>query len=531
MLDCLIKGALIVDGTGGPAFQGSIGMKEGKLILNPNEESENVIEAEGLTACPGFIDFHSHGDMVLGQEFAKLCKVSQGITTEIAGQCGSSMFPIVKERIDLNYALLRLGTADFPQDMENWGSFSRYLEYANRIPLAANIKFLVGHSALRIAAMGYDNRRPTASEMETMKTYLREAMEHGAMGLSTGLIYTPSAYADTEELVELAEVLRPYGGIYASHMRNESDDVVKSVEETLEIGRRAGVPVVISHHKICGRKNWGLSSETLRLVDEAVKEGLIVTLDQYPYTASMTHLNACIPPWYFGEGIVAMAEKLKNPELRAKIRAELEDPSTPFDNYYLNCGGFTGIFISSSPKVPEAEGLFVSEYAEKTGKEPFEAFFDLLTANEGAGNAIYHCMCEEDLFRIIRDPNAVVGTDGICRALEEKAHPRAFGSFVRAICYFCREKHILPLEEMVRKMTLLPAERAGIRGKGILADGRDADLVLLDYEKLEDTPDYRDSNRTCKGVEYVFVGGRLVYREGRLTGETPGRVILHDGII
>lgn len=528
MLDILIQNGTIIDGTGKAAYQADIGITGGKITFQTNQASaRRVIDAKGKIVCPGFIDFHSHGDMVLGQDFAKLCKVSQGITTEIAGQCGSSMFPVRPEKLDLYKTLLSVGTATYPDDMPNWTTFQRYLEYAQQLPLAANIKFLVGHGSLRLAVMGYACRKPTAEELDTMKQLLRECMEHGALGMSSGLIYTPSAYAETDELAELAKVVAEYDGLYATHMRNESYDVVNSVKEAIEIGRRSGVRVSISHHKVCGKQNWGLSKETLRLVDEAIKEGIRITLDQYPYTASMTHLNACIPPWYFTEGIPAMAEKLKDPDVRKKLEQEINDPTTPFDNYVRNCGGYDGIFISSCPVTHEAEGKFLSAYAEEKGIPPFQALCDLLAENGGVGTAIYHCMSEEDLDRIITYPHTVVGTDGICRAMEEKAHPRAFGTFVRAICHFQKECKLMSLEEMIRKITSLPASRAMLENKGILAEDYDADIVIFDYEALEDTPSYVHSNQVCKGIESVIVNGTVVYEHGALTGAHGGRILLH----
>ncbi|MBM6829191.1 D-aminoacylase [Anaerotignum lactatifermentans] len=528
MLDILIQNGTLIDGTGKKAFQADIGITDGKITFHTEQASaRQVINAHGKIVCPGFIDFHSHGDMVLGQDFAKLCKVSQGITTEIAGQCGSSMFPVRPEKLELYKTLLSVGTATYPDDMPNWITFQRYLEYAKQLPLAANIKFLVGHGSLRLAVMGYACRKPTVEELETMKHLLRECMEHGALGMSSGLIYTPSAYAETDELAELAKVVAEYDGLYATHMRNESYDVVNSVKEAIEIGRRSGVRVSISHHKVCGKQNWGLSRETLALVDKAIQDGIRITLDQYPYTASMTHLNACIPPWYFTEGIPAMAEKLKDPEVRKKLEQEINDPTTPFDNYVRNCGGYEGIFISSCPVTHEAEGKFLSDYAAETGVTPFQALCNLLAANGGVGTAIYHCMSEEDLDRIISYPHTVVGTDGICRAMEEKAHPRAFGTFVRAICHFQKERNLMSLEEIIRKMTSLPASRAMLENKGALAEGYDADLVIFDYDTLEDTPNYTHSNQVCQGIESVIVNGTIVYEHGALTGAHGGKILLH----
>ena len=352
-------------------------------------------------------------------------------------------------------------------------------------------------------------------------------MENGALGMSSGLIYTPSAYAESEELIELAKVVAEYDGLYATHMRNESYDVVNSVKEAIEIGRQSGVRVSISHHKICGKPNWGLSQETLKLVQDAIAEGILITLDQYPYTASMTHLNACIPPWYFTEGIPAMAEKLKDPDIRKKLKAEIEDPKTPFDNYVQNCGGYAGVFISSCPVTHEAEGMFLSDYAAQKGIDPFDALCDLLVINGGVGTAIYHCMSEEDLNRIFTFPHTVVGTDGICRAMEEKAHPRSFGTFVRAICHFHKEKNLMALEDVIRKMTSLPASRAMLSNKGILAEGYDADINIFDLEQLEDTPNYVYSNQVCKGMETVIVNGAVVYENGSLTGQHGGKILLH----
>lgn len=529
MLDILIRNTIIVDGSGSPARVGNVGVKGDRIMSAADgDEAGTVIDGTGLYTCPGFIDIHSHGDLVLGQGFGRLCKISQGITTEIAGQCGSSMFPVDPKKLPLYETLLSVGAASYSPDMPNWTSFERYLKYAGNVPIVANIKMLVGHGCLRLAAMGYDCRVPQPPELEKMKELLREAMEHGAMGMSSGLIYTPSAYAQPAELAELAEVLLPYDGVYATHMRNESGNVLAAVDEALEIGRRTGVRVLISHHKVCGQENWGLSEQTLAHIDQAVLEGVRVTVDQYPYTASMTHLNACIPPWYFTEGIPAMAEKLKDPAVRKKLREEIENPDTAFDNYVRNCGGFSGVMISSCPVTHQAEGLFVTEYAEKLGKEPFDTFCDLLAENGGMGVGIYHCMSDEDLCRIIQNPNTVVGTDGICRAMEEKAHPRTFGSFPRAICHFHKEKKLFTLSEMIRKLTSLPAQRAMLQNKGLVREGYDADLLVFNYDTLKDTADYVRSNRVSEGIEYVIVNGRIVYRDKQLTGENPGRILLHN---
>lgn len=330
MLDLLIRGATIVDGSGAPRFRGSVGCLDGTIQLLPAEPCETarrVIDGKGLIVAPGFIDAHSHGDICLGKAFSTLSKVSQGITTEVAGQCGFSMFPVNPATLPLLRQDLAIFTDELPAEMEGFAGFAQFLRYAHSQKLAANIKMLVGHVTLRIAVMGFDNRKPTPAEMERMKVLLREAMEQGALGLSSGLIYIPGAYADWEELAELCRVVAEYGGIYATHLRNESKDVVRSVEEAIRVAEEAGVPLQISHHKVCGKPYWGLSEQTLDLMEKAVGRGVRVTIDQYPYDACMTHLNVCVPPRYFSmEGGLMAA--LRDPACGRRSSGRWRNPKT-----------------------------------------------------------------------------------------------------------------------------------------------------------------------------------------------------------
>lgn len=526
VFDTLIKNGHIIDGSGEEGYNAHIGIKDGKLwICRKEEKAEKVIDAKGYIVCPGFIDAHSHGDQVLGQYPAMLSKISQGITTELAGQCGGSMFPVTRENLELAKGLLAIGTLSFPEDMENWTTADKYFAYARTIPMVGNMRILIGHSTLRAAVMGYDAAKPTESQLEIMKQHVREAMEAGAAGLSSGLIYSPGCYGDIEELAALAAEVKPYGGYYASHIRSESSGLVEAVKEAIEIGRRAGVPVWLSHHKAAGRPYWGAVKETLRLVEEANSSGMQVTLDQYPYDANMTNLNICIPPKYFENGgVEAMVQALKNPETRKQVKEDMIKEDCGYDNFYQNAGGFDRIFISGCPMVPEADGMFVSEYAEKVGKDPFDAYFDLLIANGGAANATYFTISEEDMKEIIKNPYACVGTDGCCRSLEEKTHPRTFATFPKALRYYHKESKVLSLEEMIHKMTGFTAVRAGLRKKGFIKDGYDADLVIFDYERIKDNATYKDPVQLCDGIEYVLVNGQVAYSDKKLTGVYAGKI-------
>ncbi len=528
MLDWIIKNAKIIDGSGKPFFVGSIGIKDGRLTLTKGDEAaENVLDAKGLCVAPGFIDAHSHGDMLMGTRDAHLFKTPQGVTTEIAGQCGQSVAPISPENLTHIQSMLSVGTTGFPEDMKNWTSYKRFLEYADNAPKTANMKLLIGHSSIRIAVMGMEMRPATDSELDRMKGLLREAMESGAAGFSTGLIYTPCCYAEEKEVVELAKVIEPFDGIYASHIRNEAEHVVDAVKEAIDIGRRAGVRVDISHHKMLGKPNWGRQKETLELIHRANDEGIITICDQYPYTKCMTTLNACMPPKYLANGYHNLSENLKSAEFRKKLRAEMESPLTPYDNFYLNAGGWDGVYVYYAEKTPEAEGKHITEYADYMNTDPWTAFFDLCQKNNCTAGGVYSSMCDEDVCEIIQDPYCIVGSDGLTRGWNEKGHPRGSATFPHVITYFVKEKGILTLEQAIHKMTGLTAEYLLVENKGLIKEGYDADLVVFDFDKLQDTATYENSNSITEGIEYVFVGGEVVYRNKEFTGKYTGRMLKH----
>ena len=410
--------------------------------------------------------------------------------------------------------------------VKNFTDFSAFLSYAEALPKGQNFVFNIGHGTLRTAAMGVANRKPTAGEPETMKSYLREAMEHGCHGLSSGLIYTPGVYCETEELVELCKVMAPYHGIYATHMRNEAAHVVDSVKEAIYIAKTAGVKLVISHHKVCGKANWGLATETLKVIHEAIERGVDITIDQYPYEATQTYMNVILPPKYFAEGMDAILEHLGDPAWRAQVKAEITDPASTFENQWKNCGGFDSILVLSSPNVPQACGMTIGEYARKCGKDEFETFFDLLSDNKGAGLCAYFCIDEKEIQQIYMDEYTVPGTDCIITLDKSPCHPRTYATFVRTLKHFHKDCKLLSFEAAIHKQTEQTALAWGLKNKGLIAEGYDADLVLLDYDSLNDCATFENGRQLCDGIVSVFVNGEIVYHDKKLTGVYSGKCIL-----
>lgn len=460
----------------------------------------------------------------------ELGKINQGITTEVCGQCGSTRFPINPKFLKQHVACMS-GTPTEKQIQlySTFHTFSKFLDYAVSLPKGQNFAFNIGHSTLRTYAMGVENRKPTPAELETMKELLKDAMEHGCLGMTSGLIYTPGVFSDTEELIELCKVIAPYGGIYGTHMRNEAGDVVAAVKEAITIAETAGVKLVISHHKVCGKKNWGLATKTLEVIHEAINRGVDIMIDQYPYEATQTAMNIILPPKYFAEGLDKIVEHLADPAWCAQVKAEIMDPDSTFDNSWKLCGGFDGILTLASPNVPEAIGLTIGEYARKIGKDDFETYFDLLQRNNGKGLCAYFCIDEKEIQQIYMDPNTVPGTDCIIPQGNDPCHPRTYGTFVRTLSHFQKECGLLSLEEAIFKQTYKTAQGWGLKNKGLIRDGYDADLVLFNYDTLKDTPTYQNGRALCEGIEVVIVNGQIVYRDKKLTGNYPGKCILKDG--
>ncbi len=516
MSDLLIAGATIVDGTGTPARPGSVLVSGDRIeaVLEPGDPSladVRRIEAAGRVLAPGFVDAHSHSDLTPFVEPTMDSMLGQGITTLVVGNCGTSAYPV--EGAAETAALVGVEVEDLAAD---WGSFAEYLERVEACRPALNVAPLVGHGALRQAAMGQDQRRaPTTEELQAMRSLLREALQDGAFGMSTGLIYVPGLHASTDELVAVTEAARGAGGVYASHVRGESATVFDAVAEAIEIGRRAGVPSHVSHLKVEGRSMWGRADELLDLIDGARAGGADVTADQYPYTAWETSLSSALPPWVTASELPdALSDRSERERLLRAIA--LEDL------------GWERVAVGAHHAEPGLTGHTIAEIASDRAVEPAEAVAQLLLADPNTG-MVGHGMHEDDVRTIVAREDVFVGTDGVAVAPEGPlggytVHPRYYGTFPRILGRYVRDEGLLTLETAVRKMTSLPAARFGLAGRGRIEPGAFADLVLLDPSRIADRATYERPHAFAEGVDLVVVNGRASW-DGSPLGERAGRAL------
>ena len=513
-MDTLIQNCTVYDGTGAPAYLGSVGFDSGKIRVFRAGEApavHAVIDAGGLALVPGFIDAHSHGDITLASPYATLSKLSQGITTQIAGQCGVSLFPAGGAGSG-QFTRFVSGIApypDLPEQLSQLESAAGFYTWLESLQNPITTKCFVGHGALRLWAMGYEDRKPDAGELDRMKAMLRRCIREGALGLSTGQVYAPSCYADNDEILALLRVVHEEGGVYANHPRNEGDRVIEARAETMRLALKADVPLCVSHLKAAGRQNWGKPKAMLEQLDRAVEQGLRAIIDCYPYTAGCTSLNVSIPPRYFTSGMSGLLRALQDQSEREIIREEMSRKSD-YDNYVYNSGGLSGVYVSSCPVDHRAEGMFISEYAEKAGMDPFDAYCDILIRNQGLGLGIYFHMSEDDMTQILSHPLCVLGTDGLIGKPTENPHPRAFGSTARAYDLLVRKKKLLTPEAMIHKMTGQAADFLGLSSKGRIADGADVDVLLIDLDRFCDTATYQNGNALTQGIEHIFISGREI---------------------
>jgi N-acyl-D-aspartate/D-glutamate deacylase len=516
----VIAGANVIDGSGSAAQPRDVYVEDGTIAaVAPHADLHvgwDVVDAVGLTVAPAFIDVHSHADYAPFMQDDDTSKILQGVTTEIVGNCGFSFAPSTPERRGMLADAFDARLNALPS---NDGSFAEHHAAADRRGYVTNVAPLVGHAALRIAALGMDARPPTSREAAHMRALLDEALDAGAFGLSTGLIYPPSAYADAEEIVALAERLRP-NTLYASHMRSEANGLLAAVAEALAVGERAHVRVQISHHKAAGRPNWGKTRESLALIAAARARGVDVYHDVYPYVAGSTMLTAVLPPAMHEGGAEATLARLRDASALHALEATLTNGAAGFENL-LALAGYDGILIATTAS-GRHEGMTLTEIAESLDVAPFAALVRVLVEERLDATMTIFLMTEDDVERVLADPFTVIGSDGGAPGTGGKPHPRLFGTFPRVLGHYVRERGTLSLAAAVHKMTGLPARIFGLTDRGTLAHGTIADIVAFDAATVNDDLDYRDPVRSPKGLAWVMQRGRIVARDDRYLGPRCG---------
>lgn len=528
MSKTLIRNARIVDGSGAPGFKANVVLSGDKIAsvgsFSPLSDSyKQIIEADGLTLTPGFIDMHSHSDLLCLSQPESDSRIGQGITTELLGQDGLGVAPVTTENV-FDYSRHVAGLqGDFPLDFWRWRRFSDYLDLLENTPIAVNTAVLASHGTLRLAASGMENRLLTPTELALVCQELEEALQAGAFGLSTGLIYPPCVSADKVELTALAKTTARYGGLFVVHVRNERSRVKESILEIFDLAKSTGVIPHISHLKVIGRENWGTGAELLSLFDTANKNGLQAGFDQYPYPAGSTMLSILVPPHAHAGGAQALLSRLVDPSWRSRLAKEMADGLPGWENI-ATAAGWDRILVTgiSQGKNKPLEGKTLASIAALRHCTPQEAVFDLLLEEKLCVSMINFSISEEDVAAIIQHSAGMLGTDGL---LIGQPHPRAYGSTARILEWAVKEKQILSLETAINRMTGRPAARLGLNDRGLIRAGMAADLVLFDLEQIHETSSFTNPRRHPEGIEMVFVNGKTAMNNGRQTETLAGRLL------
>jgi N-acyl-D-amino-acid deacylase len=529
----LIRHGHILDGTGNPWYAGDIAIRGDRIVAIGTLEgakARRVIDASGLVVSPGFIDMLGQSEESLLIDNRSMSKLSQGITSEITGEGGSiapqNELTIAPQKILLEHYHLTI-------DWHDLAGYFRRLE-ASGTPI--NLGTYVGAAQVREAVLGDVDRAPTPAELQQMESLVAAAMQQGALGVSTALIYPPGHYATTEELIALAKVASQYGGLYASHMRSEGQSEMSAVDEAMRIGREAHLPVEIFHLKVSGKTRRGGMKDVVAKIQAARDSGLDIAADMYPYVAGGTALASALPPWMADGGMSQLLQRLRDPATRKRIVADMSEDHSDWENLYLDSGGGGGIMISSvvNPALKQYQGKTVAEMAKAENKPEMDAFFDFILADKGQTGALYFMGNENDLQYGLKQPWTSIGLDAGETSLdgplfEPHTHPRAWGAMPRFLGDYARDLQLLDLAQAIRKITSLPAQREHLAGRGLLKSGFFADVTIFDPAAIIDTATYADPNQVAKGVQYVLVNGQLEWEQGRLTGATAGRPLRGQG--
>jgi len=527
--DVLIRHGHIIDGAGNPWYAGDIAIRGDRIAAIGSlgsAQAKRVIDASGLVVSPGFIDMLGQSEYSLLIDNRSLSKLSQGITSEITGE-GGSIAPqnertLAPQKIFLDYYHLSI-------DWQDLAGYFRRLE-ANGTPI--NLGTYVGAAQVREAVLGDVDRAPTPAELQQMESLVATAMQQGALGLSTALIYPPGHYATTDELIALAKVASQYGGIYATHMRSEGQSEMAAIDEAIRIGREAQLPVEVFHLKVSGKTRWGGMPQVIAKLQAARDSGLDIAADMYPYIAGGTALASSLPPWMADGGMEKLLARLQDPATRRRIVAEMAQDHNDWENLYLDCGGGSGVMISAvvNPALKKYDGMTVAEMAKAENKPEMDALFDFILADKGQTDALYFMANEKDLQYGLKQAWTSVGLDAGETSLdgplfEAHTHPRAWGAMPRFLGHYARDLQLLDLSQAIRKITSLPAQREHLAGRGLLKNGFYADVTIFDPAAIIDRATYADPDQVAKGVKYVLVNGQLEWEDGKLTGATAGRVL------
>jgi N-acyl-D-amino-acid deacylase len=531
-VDILIKGGTVYDGTGGPPRVVDVGIRGERIVAVGNLTNARaglVVDAKGFAVAPGFINMLSHSETSLIVDGRSMSELKQGVTTQIFGE--SSMGPLSPEMKERRIA----AQSDLKYDIV-WTSLGEYLTYLERRGISQNVASFIGAPTLREYAIGLDDKPPTPEQLEKMRQLVRQEMEAGALGITTALIYPPATFAKTEELIELSKVAAKYKGKYIAHIRSEADQLAEAVEETMRIGREAGLPVEIYHLKASGHDNWPKMEQVLATINDARKRGVKITANMYTYTAGGTGLNSCMPPWVYDGGPEAAYKRLQDPETRKKIVAAMLAPSKEWENLYLLAGSPDRILLASfkSEALKPLTGKTLAEVAKMRGKDPTETVMDLVLEDRSRVGTIYFMMDEENIKKQIREPWVSFGSDASSMApegvfLKSSTHPRAYGNFARLLGKYVREEKVISLAEAVRRLSGLPATNLELKDRGFLREGMFADVVVFDSNTIADVATYEKPQQYSVGVKHVFVNGVQVLRDGEHTGARPGRALWGPG--
>src|SRR5437870_6436818 len=531
--DVLIKNGTVYDGNGGEGRLADVAIQDDRIVgvgNYQNASANNVIDAHGLAVAPGFINMLSWSVASLIADGRSQSEIRQGVTTEIFGE-GESMGP-VNDRVR-QYMLKQHG--DIKYEIK-WNTLAEYLKFLEAHGISCNVASFIGATTIRENVIGFEDKQPTPEQMDEMRELVRKEMEAGALGIGSALIYPPAFYAKTEELIELCKVADKYKGKYISHMRSEGNRLLEAFDELLHISREAHIPAELYHIKALGEKNWGKMDTLIARIEAARKEGLPIRANMYTYIAGGTGLDACLPPWTQDGGYPELLKRLRDPEIRKKIAAEVNVDSDKWENLYLGAGSPDRIVLSdfTSEKLKPLDGKSLADIAKIRGKDPVETVMDLLIENEARIGAMYFLMSEENVRKEITKPWISFGSDEASQApegvfLKSTPHPRAYGTFARVLGKYARDEKLVTLPEVIRRLSALPATNLGLDHRGFLKEGMFADVVVFDPATIADHATFENPAQYATGMKNVFVNGREVLKDGEHTGANPGRALYGPG--